>query len=94
MTRVVHCKREPYDVYIGRPSVFGNPFPLIRSTTRQRVINQYAQWVEGKIVVEGRTPPTFQQIKDLKGKTLGCWCAPLACHGDILVKICEESDSE
>lgn len=27
-TKVVHCKREKYDVYIGRPSIFGNTFVI------------------------------------------------------------------
>jgi hypothetical protein len=38
---VVHCKREPYDVYIGRPSKWGNPFQIGRDGTRDEVIAKY-----------------------------------------------------
>ena len=37
-TRVVNCKKEPYDVYIGRPSKWGNPFKIGRDGSRQEVI--------------------------------------------------------
>jgi len=29
-------------------------------------------------------------LKPIAGKTLGCWCAPKACHGDVLIKLCRE----
>lgn len=91
-TTVVHCKRDPYDVYIGRPSVFGNPF-LVREVGRKVAIEKYGQWVRGEITVKGSTPPTKEQIGRLQGKTLGCWCSPQACHGDILAKMTEEFTS-
>jgi len=34
---VVHCKRESYDIYIGRPSKWGNPYQSGRDGTRQHV---------------------------------------------------------
>jgi len=44
-TRVVHCRRERYDVYVGRPSPWGNPFVIGRDGTREEVIAKYAAWV-------------------------------------------------
>lgn len=43
--RVVHCKKEPYDVYIGRPSKWGNPFVIGKDGTREEVIAKYAEWI-------------------------------------------------
>ncbi|MFD1444291.1 DUF4326 domain-containing protein [Thermoactinomyces vulgaris] len=30
----------------------------------------------------------------MKGKVLGCFCKPRACHGDILVELVENSEME
>ena len=82
---VVHCKKGKYDVYIGRAvprngmkaSVWGNPFVLGRDGTREEIMVKYRAWLLGNEELLTRLP-------ELKGKVLGCWCAPLACHGDIL----------
>lgn len=79
MRRVVHCKRDPHDVYIGRPSKWGNPFRIGVDGTREEVIAKYRAWVlENGIDALAR--------RELRGKVLGCWCAPEACHGDVLVE--------
>jgi hypothetical protein len=84
MTRVVHCKRSPYDVYIGRPGPFGNPFEIGKDGTREEVVEKYAEWVLTQ-------PELLAIIKtELKGKVLGCWCAPKLCHGDILKELANE----
>ncbi len=82
MTRVVHCKKERYDVYIGRPSEWGNPFTIGRDGTRKEVIQKYEQWLK-------QQPELMKKIRQLKGKTLGCWCHPKRCHGEILAKYAE-----
>jgi len=82
-TRVVHCKREPYDVYIGRPGPWGNPFMVGDDGSRRQVIEKYEEWVRSK-------PEMMQMIPHLKGKVLGCWCYPKSCHGDVLVQLVEE----
>lgn len=77
---VVHCKRDKYDCYIGRPSKWGNPFPLTQ-WTRNEAIRMYKEWFNDR-------PELIEAAKkELKGKILGCWCAPEACHGDILSEI-------
>jgi hypothetical protein len=78
--KVVHCKKEPYDVYIGRPSKWGNPFIIGRDGSREECIALYRDWVKGR-------PELIESIDELKGRTLGCWCAPLPCHGDVLMEI-------
>lgn len=77
MSGVVHCKRSPHDVYIGRPSKWGNPFAIGRDGTREEVVEKYRQHLLS-------SPALLAALPELKGKTLGCWCAPQACHGDVL----------
>lgn len=78
--KVVHCKREAYDVYIGRPSIWGNPFIIGKDGTREEVIEKYRNWILNNEYLMSR-------LHELKGKTLGCWCAPKACHGDVLLEL-------
>lgn len=80
MTRIVHCRKERYDVFIGRPSMWGNPFEIGKHGTREEVIEKYRNYVLND-------PLLMDQIMELDGKTLGCWCSPLPCHGDILIEI-------
>ncbi len=86
-TRVVHCKRKPYDVYIGRgrdPKTgvrgpWGNPFAIGRDGDRAEVIERYERYLL-------ESPDLLARLRELKGKTLGCWCAPQPCHGDVLAR--------
>lgn len=88
MPEVVHCKRAPKGsfVYIGRPSAWGNPFSLRDPKDpeeRERVIEQYRTWFHEKI----QNDDAFrEQVLSLKGRDLGCWCAPRACHGDVILE--------
>ncbi len=78
---VVHCKKSLYDIYIGRPSIWGNPFVMGKDGTREDVIRKYGEWINTQ-------PNLIEKAKvELKGKILGCFCSPLACHGDVLSKI-------
>lgn len=94
--KVVHCKSgEPYDVYVARPSKFGNPYSHKEGTqaswvveTREDAIRLYEEWLRAQ-------PELMAAVKkELRGKTLSCWCSPLACHGDILLKIANEENNE
>jgi hypothetical protein len=77
---VVHCKKAKFDVYIGRPSIWGNPFVIGKDGSREDVVRKYKAWILSK-------PELMKQLSSLKGKTLGCWCAPAACHGDVLAEL-------
>ena len=79
-TLVVHWKRSRYDVYIGRPSKWGNPFSIGKDGTREDVVQKYEEWIQTQ-------PHLLKDLSELRGKILGCWCAPLACHGDVLVRL-------
>lgn len=89
--RVVHCKREPFDVYIGRPSKFGNPWRVVSEASRAHAIERFEAYIRAGIA---KDPKGREAIKALYGKTLGCWCAPKACHGDVLLKIAAELHAE
>jgi hypothetical protein len=77
---VVHCKKSLYDTYIGRGSKWGNPFVIGKDGTREDVINKYRDWIQTQ-------PQLLRALPELKGKVLGCWCSPRACHGDVLVEM-------
>lgn len=85
--KVVHCKKEPYDVYIGRPSKWGNPFTIGKHGTRAEVVTKYEEWIR-------QQPELLSALSELKGKTIACWCAPQACHGDVLIKLVKELDGK
>lgn len=82
---VVHCKKDAYDVYIGRPSKWGNPFEIGVDGTRKEVIEKYRKWILFH-------PELLADLHELKGKTLGCWCSPNQCHGEVLVELCHFND--
>ena len=77
--------RSPEDVYIGRPSPWGNPFKLKNakdSQERHEVIRRYEIWLREQIKLG---TITVSSLASLAGKRLTCWCKPLECHGDILI---------
>jgi hypothetical protein len=83
---VVNIGRSRYDVYIGRAGkrqdgYFGNPFRVGRDGTREQVIEKFRAWFENRIVAD---PAYRKRVLALKGKRLGCFCSPLACHGQII----------
>lgn len=98
MTKVVHCKKEKYDIYCGRPSDFGNPmsvqeikrlFPNISDEdAREKAIIWYKQYFYEKI----KTDKDFLgKVLKLKDKILGCWCKPLPCHCDIIAEFLDKT---
>ena len=68
-------------VYIGRPSKWGNPFVIGPDGDRATVIRKYRAFIlaHPDLVADAR--------KELVGKNLVCFCAPQACHGDVLLEI-------
>ena len=86
--RIVHWKKEPYDVYIGRPGKWGNPYIIGPDGTREEVIEKYEEWVRS-------SPTMMRTLHQLKGKVLGCWCDPgVPCHGEVLLKLMKEQGIE
>lgn len=94
-SKVVHCKKEKYDVYIGRPTKWGNPYTHIQDgktlakyvvEDRNAAVNAYRDYI-----TNGDGKHLLDDLHELKGgKILGCWCKPQACHGDVLLELLEE----
>lgn len=87
MVKVVNISKEKYDVYIGRPSIWGNPYQIGVDGTRSEVIELYRQYIYS-------SPELLSQLHTLKDKTLGCYCKPKACHGDVLVSLVKQLDNQ
>ncbi len=77
---VVHRSKKRFDVYIGRPSRWGNPFVIGRDGDREDVITKYRAWLLTQ-------PHLVARLPTLRGKILGCWCRPKLCHGDVLAEL-------
>jgi len=93
MRKVVHCKKEKYDLYIGRPSKWGNPYSHKEGTkakykveTRREAVEAYRDMMIEKIA---KNPALLKELAELDGLVLGCWCKPKPCHGDVLVELSE-----
>jgi hypothetical protein len=88
-TKVVNKRHSEFDVYIGRGSKWGNPFSHRRGTqarwiveSREEAIEAYREWVYTQ-------PYLIASLHELRGKTLGCFCKPLPCHGDVLAELAD-----
>lgn len=90
VTRVVNKHKAPYDVYIGRGSYWGNPY-TVADYGREQCIELYERELRALIA---ENPQVLKDVLSLRGKTLGCFCKPMACHGDVLVKIINEHAGE
>ena len=96
---------DPNNVYIGRAgivfiavgdakerfpkkaSIWANPFKVDKIEGRATAIEQYEKYIRAKLE-SGEIK--VEQLMELEGKNLGCWCKPNACHGDVLVKLLHE----
>lgn len=105
-TRVVSVRGlEPFDIYIGRtmgadPRLrnvgWGNPFK-VETHGLAESLRLYEAWVRNK-------PELMKRLPELRGKVLGCWCAPpggltthtgrLICHGQVLMRLLAELDAD
>ena len=91
----VWCE-DPDHVYIGRRGVvfvdkvrypatnspWSNPYKINGSTTREKVLELYREHLTNLL----KDPEQLDEFLKLKGKTLGCWCHPNACHGDVILE--------
>lgn len=87
-TKVVNLYKEKYDVYIGRSGkgmdgYFGNPIKLNKNDERGSTLEKYKEYFFNRLENDNEFK---QKIHELKDKTLGCFCKPKPCHGDIIVE--------
>lgn len=89
ITTVVNKDRgDPFDVYIGRGTKWGNPYavgfgqaPGEKSDSREEAIRKYAYDFDRGLL---GTSTFMEELNALRGKRLGCHCKPHVCHGDVL----------
>jgi hypothetical protein len=81
-TRVVNCRIEPFDILVGRPSRWSNPFHIGPDGTREQVTAKFREWFI-------RQPRLLGDVRALHGKVLGCDCPPRRCHGEILAELAD-----
>lgn len=90
MTKVVNKYYEPYDIYIGRGSPYGNPYVIGKDGDRDEVCDKYQKDFNERIQ---KDPEFVELVNLLEGKRLGCFCKQktreVRCHGDTFVKYFE-----
>lgn len=96
MTKLVNIRKEKCDVYIGRGSIFGNPYthlPLNKTKAQfqvesaEKAIEKYREYFYHLIETD---PDFLDEVLRLKDKILGCYCAPEPCHGEIIVEFLDK----
>ena len=92
--KVINLRKEKYTHYIGRGSIFGNPFTIYKDGNREEVIKKYEKYARQYLnffLKHSYISPLLLAIHDLpENAILGCYCKPQACHGDIIIKIWKE----
>jgi hypothetical protein len=99
MIKIVNVKYDKYDIYIGRTiypfkgSKWQNPFKIGKDGTREEVLKKYEKRIKNSKL--------YDQLGELSGKVLGCWCVKkggasdtdeIICHGQILAKLLKEKN--
>lgn len=74
-------------IYIGRGSKWGNPFRIGIDGDRAAVIAKYEWWLRNQHHL-------LRALDELRGQNLLCFCAPKACHGDLLLRLANASREE
>lgn len=85
-TTVVNMRTNPYDVAIDRSGPFGNPYHLGNDGDRAIVLEKFRSYFYRRVEQD---PEFKRRVLDLRGKVLGCHCAPQRCHGEIIVEYVE-----
>jgi hypothetical protein len=76
-------KRGGWDL---QASKWANPFRIIRDATREEVVVKYREWLPKQLDLRAA-------LRELRGNDLACWCAPRACHGDVLLWLANDAVS-
>lgn len=88
MTTVVNMSNtKNFDVKIDRSTRWGNPFTVTESHDRAAVLQEYEDWLRRAESKDALW--VLGNVGMLKDKILGCWCAPLDCHGEVLARLAD-----
>lgn len=84
----------PGAVYVGRPSIWGNPWRADDSMTADECVRRYREWLRGEFptVCPRRRARILRDLHRLRGVDLACWCpVDQACHADVLLRMANGS---
>ncbi|WP_280188776.1 DUF4326 domain-containing protein [Nocardia gipuzkoensis] len=81
------ARRHDLFVRIDRASDWGNPYIIGSHGNRDNVITAHAHHIATRLDLLARL-----RRGELAGRVLGCWCAPLHCHGDTLTALTLDPD--
>lgn len=86
---LINRHKGEFDIYIGRGTIWGNPHPidLGQGISRSVSIEMYREHLyscleDGRILIS--------DVLNLSGKRIGCSCAPLPCHGNVIIEVFNE----
>lgn len=91
LTKVVNRDRgDAYDVYIGRGTIWGNPYQMGVDGGRDEVIRKFKYDFDNGLL---KASVDFEtNISILRGKEIACHCKPAACHGDVIAEYLNSLD--
>lgn len=91
LTKVVNRDRgDPYDVYIGRGTIWGNPYQMGIDGDRDEVIRKFKYDFDNGLLKASGDLET--NLSNLRGKQIACHCKPAACHGDVIAEYLNSQD--
>ena len=99
--RVAGWRIPPNTAYVGRPTKWGNPWPVTPASERshgvgedfyyRRAVEAFSFWIEDEEQAALRSDIRLK----LKGKDLACWCKEsMPCHADVLLQIANDKQGE
>ncbi len=83
-------KGDYFDTYIGRGTLWGNPYSIGHDGDREDVIRKFQYDFDRNYLKDGEK--FKEKLILLRGHTLGCHCKPFDCHGDVLAQFLNEMD--
>lgn len=88
LKRTKGWRMPPNTVKVTRPGKYGNPFRVgdFGIPNAAEAVARYREWLDGRVV--GPKRPDKEDLAELRGKNLACWCKPgKPCHADVLLEI-------
>ena len=81
-------EQAPKHFYIGRGSIFGNPYSHLTVSAAEFQVKTRDEAIEMYRAYLLKRPDLLAQLKTLEGKRIGCWCIPKhRCHGEVLMEL-------
>lgn len=91
MRRTAGWRLPPSAVYVGRPTIWGNPWRVggkaHGALGPEEAVAGYERALVRRELVDRAGTPLRDRLRELKGRDLACWCDPgQPCHADVLLR--------